>query len=109
MADNNESSDNEIQENSIQVNLDDDIAQGVYSNFILSTMGKEDVVLDFAFIQPHIKKGKIRSRVIMTPRTAKNLLNILQKDLAEYESKNGSIDGLSDDNQFFNGIDLSFN
>ena len=36
----------------LQVQIDDDIAQGVYANLVLLNHTENEFVLDFAFIQP---------------------------------------------------------
>lgn len=93
------------EEKTIKVDIDDDIAQGVYSNLAISNFSKEEFVLDFVFIQPQLSKGKIRSRIVMSPRNAKRLAEMLIRNVDEYEKKMGS---MGDNNQF-PGINLSVN
>ena len=92
-------------EQNIQVDLDEETAQGVYSNFAISNYNQEEFVLDFAFLQPLMPKGKIRSRVILNPKSAKRLAIMLQNNVTDYERKFGPI--LDDNNA--PGIHLSFN
>jgi hypothetical protein len=92
-------------EKKISVDIDDAIAQGVYSNLVLSNFRKEECILDFVFIQPHVPKGKILSRVVLSPRNAKHLAQILSKNVSDYEDKFGT---LNDNNQF-PGINFSNN
>lgn len=89
----------------IQIDIDNETAQGTYSNLALSNFSKEEFILDFAFIQPNIKKGKIRSRIILTPKNAKRLMIMLKKNIKEYEEKSGPIT----DEKSLPGINLSFN
>ena len=58
----------------LQVQIDDDIAQGVYANLVLLNHTENEFVLDFAFIQPSNGRAKVRSRVISSPRHTKRLL-----------------------------------
>jgi len=75
----------------IQVDIDDQTAQGQYANLALSNFSKEECVLDFAFLQPNIGKAKIRSRVILSPNNAKKLVLMLQANLKTYEKKHGPL------------------
>ena len=75
----------------IRLELDDDIAQGVYANLAISSFTGEEFILDFGFLQPKIQKGKIRSRVILSPNNAKRLAIMLEKNIREYENKVGPI------------------
>ena len=76
----------------LQVQIDEDIAQGVYSNLVLLNHTENEFVLDFAFIQPSNGRAKVRSRVISSPRHTKRLLQALQKNLERYEERFGTIE-----------------
>jgi len=81
----------------LQVQIDDDIAQGIYSNLVLLNHTENEFVLDFAFIQPASGRAKVRARVISSPRHTKRLLVALQKNIERYEERYGTIDAGSDD------------
>ena len=85
----------------LQVQIDDDVAQGVYSNLVLLNHTENEFVLDFAFIQPSNGRAKVRTRVISSPRHTKRLLQALQKNLERYEERFGAIDISSDDDPVF--------
>ncbi len=86
----------------VQVQIDDDIWQGVYSNLVLLNHTENEFVLDFAFIQPSNGRTKVRARVISSPRHTKRLLAALQKNLERYEERFGTIDvGTGDDEPVF--------
>src|SRR5262245_59080094 len=85
----------------LQVQIDEDIAQGVYSNLVLLNHTENEFVLDFAFIQPSNGRAKVRSRVISSPRHTKRLLQALHKNLERYEERFGTIDISSDDDPVF--------
>jgi len=76
----------------IQVQIDDDVSQGVYSNLVLLNHTENEFVLDFAFIQPSNGRAKVRARVISSPRHTKRLLAALQKNVERYEERFGTID-----------------
>lgn len=85
----------------LQVQIDDDVAQGVYSNLVLLNHTENEFILDFAFIQPSNGRAKVRTRVISSPRHTKRLLQALQKNLERYEERFGTIETGTDDEPVF--------
>lgn len=85
----------------LSVQLDEDMAQGVYSNLVLLNHTENEFVLDFAFIQPANGRAKVRSRVISSPRHTKRLLAALVKNVERYEERFGVIDLGTDDEPIF--------
>jgi len=81
----------------LQIQIDEDIAQGTYSNLVLINHTENEFVLDFAFIQPTNGRAKVRSRVISSPRHTKRLVQALQKNLDRYEERFGTIDVTAED------------
>ncbi len=75
----------------IQIQLDDDVAQGAYVNLVMLNHNETEFVLDFIYVQPQQPKAKVRSRVICTPRHAKQLLHALTENIMLYEQKFGTI------------------
>ena len=63
----------EKNENQVNIELTDDMANGVYSNLSIITHSPSEFVADFVQMMPGVPKGKVRSRVIMTPQNAKRL------------------------------------
>ena len=76
----------------VQLQLDDDIAQGAYSNLVLINHTENEFLLDFAFVSPGAARAKVRARVISTPRHTKRLLRALEKNLERFEERFGEID-----------------
>ena len=76
----------------LQIQLDDDVAQGAYVNMAMVNHTETEFTLDFVFVQPQQPKGKVRSRVITSAKHAKRLLLALQDNLAKYEARFGAID-----------------
>lgn len=75
----------------LPVELPDDVAEGTYSNLIFITHSQSEFVLDFARVLPGGRKGKVYSRVVMTPQHAKALRELLDRNVAMYEDTHGSI------------------
>ena len=85
--------------------MDNEVSQGVYTNFTISNFSSEEFILDFAYLQPQQPKGKIRSRVIMSPKNAKRLAALLTQNISNYEKKYGLIS----DAPHLSGIQMNFN
>jgi uncharacterized protein DUF3467 len=81
----------------IQLQLDDDVAQGVYSNLVLINHTENEFLLDFAFFVPGAPRAKVRARIISSPRHTKRLLRALTKNLERYEERFGEIDAGEED------------
>jgi hypothetical protein len=81
-----------MEEQKIDINLTDEVAQGCYSNLTIITHSDNEFILDFIQMMPGVNKGQVRSRVIMTPTNAKRLLRALTENVGSYESKMGVID-----------------
>ncbi|HRC55438.1 MAG: DUF3467 domain-containing protein [Myxococcales bacterium] len=81
----------------LQVQIDEDVAQGVYTNLVLINHTENEFILDFAFIQPGNARAKVRSRLISSPRHTKRLLVALQKNIERFEERFGTIDVGTDD------------
>lgn len=81
----------------LQVQIDEDVAQGIYSNLVLLNHTENEFILDFAFIQPANSRAKVRTRVISSPRHTKRLLQALQKNVERFEERFGSIDISAED------------
>ena len=78
-------------ENQFQIELNEDVAQGVYSNLTVITHSSSEVILDFVRVLPGIPKAEVKSRVILAPEHAKRLLLALQDNIRKYEAKFGTI------------------
>jgi len=75
----------------LQIQLDEQVAQGVYSNLVVANHSEAEFILDFIFVQPQVAQAKVRSRVITSPRQAKLLLRTLEENIRKYEGKFGPI------------------
>lgn len=77
--------------NEIQIELSDEIAQGIYSNLAIISHSTSEFVIDFIRIVPGVPKAKVKSRIILTPEHAKRLLMALNDNIDKYEQQNGPI------------------
>lgn len=82
---------NKNQDNQIQIELSDEIAQGTYSNLAIIAHSSSEFVIDFVRIVPGVPKAKVKSRIILTPEHAKRLLFALDENIRRFESQNGEI------------------
>ena len=83
--------DNNQNEDQIQIELTDEIAQGTYANLSIITHSSSEFVLDFIRIVPGVPKAKVKSRVILTPENAKRLMFALNDNLTQYEKQYGQV------------------
>jgi len=79
------------QKNELNIELDEKVAQGTYSNLAVITHSSSEFILDFIRIMPGLPKAQVQSRIILTPEHAKRLLFALQDNIAKFESKHGQI------------------
>ncbi len=63
----------------------------VYANLARIAHSPADIVIDFAHLLPGEPKAKIRSRVVMTPLSAKLLVRALTDNITRYEGAFGEI------------------
>ncbi|MEX2513600.1 MAG: DUF3467 domain-containing protein [Cyclobacteriaceae bacterium] len=77
----------------INVELTDEIAEGIYSNLAMIAHSNSEFVIDFIRLMPGIPKAKVKSRIIMTPDHAKRLLAALKDNIEKYEQAFGKIQG----------------
>jgi hypothetical protein len=82
---------NFIQNNQIQIELPDDVAQGIYSNLAIISHSASEFVLDFIRDMPGVSKAKVKSRIILTPEHAKRLLFALKENIDKFEQMSGNI------------------
>lgn len=86
------SQDKKPQEVKLQIQLDDDVAQGVYANLAVINHSDAEFCIDFIFVQPQQPRAKVRSRIIVSPSHAKRLLGALHENVRKYEQQHGPIE-----------------
>lgn len=63
----------------------------LYANLARISHSPADIVIDFAHILPGEASANIKSRIVMTPLSAKLLLHALTENLGRYEAAFGEI------------------
>jgi len=81
----------ETNENQLNIELTEEIAEGIYSNLAVITHSNAEFVVDFIRVMPGIPKAKVKSRIILTPEHAKRLLSALEDNVEKFEAVNGRI------------------
>ncbi|MCL2326798.1 MAG: DUF3467 domain-containing protein [Proteobacteria bacterium] len=84
--------DEKKQPQSLQFQINEQIAQGIYANLAIVSNMDSEFILDFAFVQPGQNPVKVHSRIIMSPKQAKRLAVTLSNGIVQYEEKQGTID-----------------
>ena len=77
--------------NQINIELKEDVAQGIYSNLAIISHSSSEFILDFIRIMPGIPKAEVKSRIILTPEHAKRLLHALGENVSKYETSHGLV------------------
>lgn len=78
-------------ENQINIELSEEIAEGIYSNLAIITHSNAEFVIDFIRMMPGVPKAKVKSRIVLTPEHAKRLVGALSDNISKYEMTNGKI------------------
>lgn len=86
-----ENKQNPENQNQINIELPEEVAEGVYTNLAMIVHSNSEFVLDFIRMMPNLPKAKVKSRIILTPEHAKRLLIALQENIQKYESNFGTI------------------
>ena len=76
----------------LQIDLPQDVAKGVYSNFAIISHSSSEFVIDFATLLPGLPKASVGTRVLTAPEHAKRLLAALQENIMRYEKEFGKIE-----------------
>lgn len=87
-------------ENQINIELTEDIAEGVYANLAMIAHSNSEFVIDFIRLMPGVPKAKVKSRVVITPEHAKRFLYALKDNIKKYEDTFGSIKQTDDAPRF---------
>ncbi|MFT6849756.1 MAG: hypothetical protein ACJATA_000554 [Sphingobacteriales bacterium] len=89
---NNDEKDNK-DPNQLNIELSEEMAEGIYSNLAIITHSHSEFVLDFVRVMPGVPKAKVKSRIVLTPQHAKRLLAALEDNVKKFEGAHGSIKG----------------
>jgi len=82
---------NKAPQQRITVDLGEKEAEGIYANLTLISHSPAEFILDFARLVPGLPKSKVHARIIMTPQSAKGLLQSLRGNIEKFEEVHGEI------------------
>ena len=82
---------NQNPENQLNIELSEEIAEGIYSNLAIITHSPTEFVVDFIKVMPGVPKAKVKSRIVLTPQHAKRLMKALADNVNRFEQMNGKI------------------
>lgn len=80
-----------IQQNQINIELSEEIAEGIYSNLAMIAHSNSEFVIDFIKLMPGVPKARVKARIVVTPEHAKRLLHALKENIDKYEASFGTI------------------
>lgn len=78
--------------NQINIELQENVAEGIYSNLVMISHSAEEFILDFIRVVPGVPKARVKSRIIVTPQHARRFLAALEENIERYERAHGTID-----------------
>lgn len=84
--------DNKNIQQQMNIELSEEIAEGIYSNLAIIAHSQSEFVVDFIKMLPNVPKAKVKARIILTPSHAKRLMAALADNIRKYESQFGAID-----------------
>ncbi|PHS61153.1 MAG: hypothetical protein COB12_12305 [Flavobacterium sp.] len=82
---------NKNKKGQINIELDEKVAQGTYSNLAIINHSQSEFVVDFISIMPGVPKSKVKSRIVLTPQHAKRFLKALGDNVKRFENAHGEI------------------
>ena len=78
-------------QNQVNIELPEEIAEGVYSNLAIISHSHSEFVIDFIRMMPNVPKAKVKSRIVLTPAHAKRLMKALIDNVNKFEGQHGPI------------------
>lgn len=86
-----ESQEKERSNSHLNIELSEEVAEGIYSNLVMIAHSPEEFIFDFIRVMPGVPKARVKARVIVTPQHARRLLNALTDNIERYEAEYGPI------------------
>jgi hypothetical protein len=87
-------SENQNSDGQLNIEINEAVADGIYSNLAVVNHSATEFVLDFVQMMPGIPKARVKSRIILTPQHMKRLVLALKENIRRYEETNGEIEEL---------------
>lgn len=82
---------NNMEEGQLNIEISEEVAEGIYSNFAIITHSHAEFVVDFIKIVPGAPKAKVKSRIILTPQHAKRFMQALADNVEKFEANFGEV------------------
>ena len=79
------------QPNQLNIEISEEISEGVYANLAIITHSHAEFVVDFVNVMPGTPKSKVKSRIILTPFHAKRFMKAMIDNVKKFEAANGVI------------------
>jgi ribonuclease BN (tRNA processing enzyme) len=80
----------------INIEISEEVAEGMYANLAIITHSHAEFVIDFVNVMPGTPKSKVKSRIIFTPQHAKRFMKALIENVNRYEAANGDVKDLEE-------------
>ncbi len=94
--------DNPQQPNQLNIEISEEVSEGVYANLAIITHSHAEFIVDFVNVMPGTPKSKVKIRIILTPTHAKRFMKAMIDNVKKFESVNGNI-------QDIEAVELPFN
>lgn len=78
--------------NKIDIELTEEVADGIYSNLAIISHSNSEFVVDFIRMLPGVPKAKVKSRIVLSPQHAKRLRAALNDNINKFEASYGTIE-----------------
>lgn len=91
--------------NQLNIELPEDVAEGIYSNLAIISHSNAEFVVDFIRMMPNVPKAKVKTRIILTPAHAKRLLKALADNISKFEGQFGIIE--EDEHNFIQSMNFN--
>ena len=82
--------------NGLNIEISEEIAEGLYANLAIITHSSAEFVIDFVNVMPSTPKSKVKARIILTPQHAKRIMKALIENVQRYEAASGEIKDLEE-------------
>ena len=96
--------DNQQNQPHLDIELSEEIAEGIYSNLAIITHSQSEFVVDFIKMMPGVPKAKVKSRIVLTPQHAKRLMKALKDNISKFKQTHCAIK----DTDMPNALPLNF-
>lgn len=81
----------EEKKQNIDIEINDQVAEGIYSNLAVINHSPTEFVVDFVQMMPGVPKARVKSRIILTPQHAKRLVHALNENVRRFEAQFGEV------------------